>query len=166
MLSLDVFFKVISFKSVVSFSVSRSPLSARFRLIISTVRPAPSTAGSPVWSGIPPTPPLWLQGPRVEICICGTSRCPPRPASSRGWVPVCAANQTSFLEPGFLTDLNLFAQNGAGDFIGGMKFCPMDLSKIYVASGEGRLTLQSFEGHTSTVLATTADCGHDHHNVW
>lgn len=66
----------------------------------------------------------------------------------------------------WVTDLSLFVQNGAGDFIGGMKFCPMDLSKIYVASGEGRLTLESFEGHTPTVLGTTADCNHDYHNVW
>lgn len=58
------------------------------------------------------------------------------------------------------------AQNGAGDFIGGMKFCAMDLSKVYVASGEGTLTLQSFEGRTPTVLSRTHDCGHDHHNVW
>lgn len=82
---------------------------------------------------------------------------------------VCVAEKRSFQNPAslrFLTDLNFSAQNGAGDFIGGMKFCPMDLSKIYVASGEGRLSLQSFEGHTSTVLATTADCGHDYHNVW
>lgn len=83
--------------------------------------------------------------------------------------PLCVANQRYFHDPVFpclLTDLNLFVQNGAGDFIGGMKFCPMDHSKIYVASGEGKLTLQSFEGQTSTVLATTADCGHDYHNVW
>ncbi|KAM9352352.1 DNA damage-binding protein 2 [Symphorus nematophorus] len=55
--------------------------------------------------------------------------------------------------------------NGAGDFIGGMKFCPTDLSKVYTASGEGTLTVQSFEGHTPTVLSRTQDCGHDHHNV-
>ncbi|XP_036963149.1 DNA damage-binding protein 2 isoform X1 [Acanthopagrus latus] len=55
--------------------------------------------------------------------------------------------------------------NGAGDFIGGMRFCPTDLSKVYVASGEGTLTVQSFEGHTPTVLSRTQDCGHDHHNV-
>ncbi|XP_076588110.1 DNA damage-binding protein 2 isoform X1 [Chaetodon auriga] len=55
--------------------------------------------------------------------------------------------------------------NGAGDFIGGMKFCPSDLSKVYVASGEGTLTMQSFEGRTPTVLSRTGDCGHDHHNV-
>lgn len=66
----------------------------------------------------------------------------------------------------WLTDLSLFVQNGAGDFIGGMKFCPMDLSKIYVASGEGRLTLGSFEGHASTLLGTTADCNHDYYNFW
>lgn len=62
--------------------------------------------------------------------------------------------------------LCLCAQNGAGDFIGGMKFCPMDLSKVYVASGEGTLTMQSFEGHTHTTLSRTQDCGHDHHNIW
>ncbi|XP_056273102.1 DNA damage-binding protein 2 isoform X2 [Pseudoliparis swirei] len=55
--------------------------------------------------------------------------------------------------------------NGAGDFIGGMKFCPMDLSQVYVASGEGTLTVQSFEGRTPTVLSRTQDCGHDHHNL-
>ncbi|XP_039665994.1 DNA damage-binding protein 2 isoform X1 [Perca fluviatilis] len=55
--------------------------------------------------------------------------------------------------------------SGAGDFIGGMKFCPTDLSKVYVASGEGTLTMQSFEGRTPTVLSRSQDCGHDHHNV-
>ncbi|XP_047244053.1 DNA damage-binding protein 2 isoform X1 [Girardinichthys multiradiatus] len=55
--------------------------------------------------------------------------------------------------------------NGAGDFIGGMKFCSTDLSRIYAASGEGTLSLQSFEGHTPTLLSRTQDCGHDHHNV-
>ncbi|XP_061138203.1 DNA damage-binding protein 2 isoform X1 [Syngnathus typhle] len=55
--------------------------------------------------------------------------------------------------------------NGAGDFIGGMKFCPSDLSRVYVASGEGTLTLQSFEGLTATILSRTEDCGHEHHNV-
>ncbi|XP_075875411.1 DNA damage-binding protein 2 [Nelusetta ayraudi] len=55
--------------------------------------------------------------------------------------------------------------NGAGDFIGGMKFCPTDFSRVYVASGEGSLTLQSFEGRTPTVVSTVQDCGHDHHNV-
>ncbi|XP_072242035.1 DNA damage-binding protein 2 [Leuresthes tenuis] len=55
--------------------------------------------------------------------------------------------------------------NGAGDFIGGMKFCPTDFSRVYVASGEGTLTMQSFEGRTPTLLSRTQDCGHDHHNV-
>ncbi|XP_075946037.1 DNA damage-binding protein 2 [Anarhichas minor] len=55
--------------------------------------------------------------------------------------------------------------SGAGDFIGGMKFCPTDLSRVYVASGEGTLTMKSFEGRTPTVLSRTQDCGHDHHNV-
>lgn len=55
--------------------------------------------------------------------------------------------------------------SGAGDFIGGMKFCPTDLSKVYIASGEGTLSLHSFEGLPSTVISRTQDCGHDHHNV-
>ncbi|KAM7414674.1 hypothetical protein PAMA_019474 [Pampus argenteus] len=46
-----------------------------------------------------------------------------------------------------------------------MKFCPTDLSRVYVVSGEGTLTMQSFEGHALTVLSRTQDCGHDHHNV-
>ncbi|KAM6960624.1 DNA damage-binding protein 2 [Aplochiton taeniatus] len=54
---------------------------------------------------------------------------------------------------------------GAGDFIGGMKFCPTDLSKVYVASGEGTLSVQSFESCGSTILSRTQDCGHEHHNV-
>nr|XP_061825489.1 DNA damage-binding protein 2-like [Nerophis lumbriciformis] len=55
--------------------------------------------------------------------------------------------------------------NGPGDSIGGMKFCPMDHSRVYVASVEGTLNVQSFEGHAATVLSRTGDCGHDHHNV-
>ena len=62
--------------------------------------------------------------------------------------------------------LSCRAQKGAGDFIGGMKFCPTDLSKVYVASGDGTLSLRSFERCTSTVLATTQDCSHDYHDVW
>uniref|UniRef100_A0A8C6WIR7 DNA damage-binding protein 2 n=1 Tax=Neogobius melanostomus TaxID=47308 RepID=A0A8C6WIR7_9GOBI len=54
---------------------------------------------------------------------------------------------------------------GAGDFIGGMKFCPTDLSKVYTASGEGTLSLNSFEGLPSTVVSRIVDCGHEHHNV-
>uniref|UniRef100_A0A3B3ZJQ4 DNA damage-binding protein 2 n=1 Tax=Periophthalmus magnuspinnatus TaxID=409849 RepID=A0A3B3ZJQ4_9GOBI len=46
----------------------------------------------------------------------------------------------------------LCGQSGAGDSIGGMKFCPTDLSKVYVASGGGTVSLQSFEGLPSTVL--------------
>ncbi|XP_037621934.1 DNA damage-binding protein 2 isoform X1 [Sebastes umbrosus] len=60
---------------------------------------------------------------------------------------------------------NFLQGGGAGDFIGGVKFCPTDLSKVYMASGAGTLTLQSFEGHTPTVLSRTTDCGHDNHNV-
>ncbi|KAA0714977.1 DNA damage-binding protein 2 [Triplophysa tibetana] len=54
---------------------------------------------------------------------------------------------------------------GAGDFIGEMKFCPTDVSKVYVASGDGTLTVQSFEGLQSQTLSRTPDCAHDHHNL-
>ncbi|KAM6936948.1 DNA damage-binding protein 2 [Xenentodon cancila] len=60
---------------------------------------------------------------------------------------------------------SLIQGNGAGDSIGGMKFCPTDFSRIYVACGEGTLTMQSFEGHTATLLSRTDDCGHNHHSV-
>ena len=62
--------------------------------------------------------------------------------------------------------LSCCAQKGAGDFIGGMKFCPTDLSKVYTGSGDGTLSLRSFEHCTSTVLSTTKDCSHDYHDVW
>lgn len=65
------------------------------------------------------------------------------------------------------TSISCFcAQNGAGDFIGGMKFCPTDYSRVYVASGEGKLTLQSFEGQPPTLLSKTSECDHNHHNLW
>ncbi|XP_042562366.1 DNA damage-binding protein 2 [Clupea harengus] len=54
---------------------------------------------------------------------------------------------------------------GAGDFIGGMKFCPSDSSRVYAASGDGSLTLQSFQGLPSQTLSRAQDCGHTHHNV-
>ncbi|XP_019912305.2 DNA damage-binding protein 2 isoform X2 [Esox lucius] len=56
-------------------------------------------------------------------------------------------------------------RKGAGDFIGGMKFSPTDPSKVFLASGDGTLTLQNFDGHPPTVLSRVQDCGHDHHNV-
>ncbi|XP_068168907.1 DNA damage-binding protein 2 [Antennarius striatus] len=55
--------------------------------------------------------------------------------------------------------------NGAGDSIGGMKFCPRDSSKVYVASVEGTLTLQNFESQRPIILSRTPDCGHEDHNV-
>ncbi|XP_067245401.1 DNA damage-binding protein 2 [Chanodichthys erythropterus] len=54
---------------------------------------------------------------------------------------------------------------GAGDFIGEMKFCPTDVSKIFVASGDGTISVQSFEGLQSQILSRTPDCGHDHHDL-
>ncbi|XP_045561907.1 DNA damage-binding protein 2 isoform X1 [Salmo salar] len=63
-------------------------------------------------------------------------------------------NKTSFIQG-----------KGAGDFIGGMTFSPTDPSKVYLASGDGTLTEQSFQGGPATVLSRVQDCGHDHHNV-
>lgn len=57
-------------------------------------------------------------------------------------------------------------QKGAGDFIGEMKFCPRDSSKVFVASGDGTVSVQSFEGIQSQILSRTPDCGHDHHDLW
>ncbi|XP_052008660.1 DNA damage-binding protein 2 [Xyrauchen texanus] len=65
-----------------------------------------------------------------------------------------ALNKTTFIKG-----------KGAGDFIGEIKFCPTDVSKIFVASGDGTLTMQSFEGLPSQILSRTPDCGHDHHNL-
>ncbi|XP_005159091.1 DNA damage-binding protein 2 isoform X1 [Danio rerio] len=63
-------------------------------------------------------------------------------------------NKTSFIQG-----------KGAGDFIGGMKFCPRDSSKVFVASGDGTVSVQSFEGLQSQILSRTPDCGHDHHDL-
>ncbi|XP_030622430.1 DNA damage-binding protein 2 [Chanos chanos] len=65
-----------------------------------------------------------------------------------------ALNKTTFIQG-----------KGACDFIGELKFCPTDTSKVYVASGDGTLTVQSFEGLPAERLSRTVDCGHDHHNV-
>jgi len=79
--------EVAEYLRAVSSSVSRSLLSARCRLIISTVPAAPSTAESPVWSGIPLIPPLLLQPPKVETFFCWTLRSPQRRVLFKGWVP-------------------------------------------------------------------------------
>ncbi|CAB1331789.1 unnamed protein product [Coregonus sp. 'balchen'] len=50
-------------------------------------------------------------------------------------------NKTSFIQG-----------KGAGDFIGGMKFSPTDPSKVYLASGDGTLTVQSFQGGPATIF--------------
>ncbi|XP_071004887.1 DNA damage-binding protein 2 [Oncorhynchus clarkii lewisi] len=63
-------------------------------------------------------------------------------------------NKTSFIQG-----------KGAGDFIGGMTFSLTDPSKVYLASGDGTLTEQNFQGGPGTVLSRVQDCGHDHHNV-
>ncbi|KAL0968839.1 hypothetical protein UPYG_G00272570 [Umbra pygmaea] len=59
----------------------------------------------------------------------------------------------------------LLMQKGAGESIGGMKFSPTDPTKVFLASGDGTLTLKSFEGLPDMVLSRVQNCGHDHHNV-
>uniref|UniRef100_A0A4W4FDG7 DNA damage-binding protein 2 n=1 Tax=Electrophorus electricus TaxID=8005 RepID=A0A4W4FDG7_ELEEL len=54
---------------------------------------------------------------------------------------------------------------GAGDSIGEMKFCPSDASKVYVASGDGTLTLQSFEHLPSETISQVPSCSHGHHSL-
>ncbi|XP_076848414.1 DNA damage-binding protein 2 [Brachyhypopomus gauderio] len=52
---------------------------------------------------------------------------------------------------------------GGGDSIGGMKFCPTDATKLYVASGDGTLSLQSFEHLPSETISRVPECSHTHH---
>ncbi|XP_069479262.1 DNA damage-binding protein 2 isoform X2 [Ambystoma mexicanum] len=55
---------------------------------------------------------------------------------------------------------------GAGDFIGGMKFSPQHLAKLFTVSGDGTLCLQDLNSKPEQqVLSRTLACGHDHHNV-
>ncbi|KAJ0069843.1 hypothetical protein NL108_015069, partial [Boleophthalmus pectinirostris] len=54
---------------------------------------------------------------------------------------------------------------GAGDSIGGLKFCPSDSSRVFAASGDGTVSVRSLDGVNSSVLFGTQRCGHDEHNV-
>lgn len=54
---------------------------------------------------------------------------------------------------------------GPGDFLGDMKFSPFEAEKLYVASGDGTLSLQDLEGRAVQVISRALDCGHEHHNV-
>ncbi|XP_072193075.1 DNA damage-binding protein 2 isoform X1 [Excalfactoria chinensis] len=54
---------------------------------------------------------------------------------------------------------------GPGDSLGGMKFSPYEAAKLYVASGDGTLSLQDLEGRLVQVISRAPDCGHENHNV-
>ncbi|KAG5848913.1 DNA damage-binding protein 2 isoform X2 [Anguilla rostrata] len=54
---------------------------------------------------------------------------------------------------------------GPGDYIAGMKFFPTDSTKMFTASGDGTLSLQSIDVGKAQVVSGTPDCEHHHHNV-
>ncbi|XP_043371714.1 DNA damage-binding protein 2 isoform X2 [Dermochelys coriacea] len=54
---------------------------------------------------------------------------------------------------------------GPGDSLGGMKFSPFEAVKLYVASGDGTLSLQHLEGKAAQVISRTPGCGHEYHDV-
>ncbi|CAN0087425.1 unnamed protein product, partial [Bubo scandiacus] len=54
---------------------------------------------------------------------------------------------------------------GPGDSLGDIKFSPYEAVKLYVASGDGTLSLQDLEGRAVQVISRVPDCGHEHHNV-
>ncbi|KAJ7406108.1 DNA damage-binding protein 2 [Pitangus sulphuratus] len=56
-------------------------------------------------------------------------------------------------------------QKGAGDSLGDIKFSPYEAVKLYVASGDGTLSLQDLESRAVQVISRAPDCGHEHHNV-
>lgn len=57
-------------------------------------------------------------------------------------------------------------QKGPGDSLGDIKFSPYEAVKLYVASGDGTLSLQDLEGRAVQVISRAPDCGHELHNVW
>ncbi|KFW05000.1 DNA damage-binding protein 2, partial [Eurypyga helias] len=54
---------------------------------------------------------------------------------------------------------------GPGDSLGDIKFSPYEAVKLYVASGDGTLSLQDLEGRAVQVISCAPDCGHEYHNV-
>uniref|UniRef100_A0A8D0GHJ8 DNA damage-binding protein 2 n=1 Tax=Sphenodon punctatus TaxID=8508 RepID=A0A8D0GHJ8_SPHPU len=54
---------------------------------------------------------------------------------------------------------------GPGDSLGGMKFSPFEAVKLYVASGDGTLSLQHLDGRAAQVISRTPGCGHEYHDV-
>uniref|UniRef100_A0A6J0U4K8 DNA damage-binding protein 2 n=1 Tax=Pogona vitticeps TaxID=103695 RepID=A0A6J0U4K8_9SAUR len=55
--------------------------------------------------------------------------------------------------------------NGPGDFLGGIKFSPFELNKLYVASGDGTLRLQHLDGQGARMIICTPVCDHEFHDV-
>ncbi|XP_027561047.1 DNA damage-binding protein 2 isoform X1 [Neopelma chrysocephalum] len=64
-----------------------------------------------------------------------------------------------------LTKTCFIKGKGAGDFLGDIKFSPYEAVKLYVASGDGTLSLQDLESRAVQVISRAPDCGHEHHNV-
>ncbi|EMP40989.1 DNA damage-binding protein 2 [Chelonia mydas] len=60
---------------------------------------------------------------------------------------------------------NKRSKKGPGDSLGGMKFSPFEAVKLYVASGDGTLSLQHLEGKAAQVISRTPGCGHEYHDV-
>ncbi|XP_028582303.2 DNA damage-binding protein 2 isoform X1 [Podarcis muralis] len=54
---------------------------------------------------------------------------------------------------------------GPGDSLGGMKFSPFESANLYVASGDGTLSLQHLEGRPAQVISRTPVCDHEFHDV-
>ncbi|XP_005236408.1 DNA damage-binding protein 2 isoform X1 [Falco rusticolus] len=64
-----------------------------------------------------------------------------------------------------LTKTCFIKGKGPGDSLGDIKFSPYEAMKLYVASGDGTLSLQDLEGRAVQVISRAPDCGHEYHNV-
>uniref|UniRef100_A0A8V0ZRW7 DNA damage-binding protein 2 n=1 Tax=Gallus gallus TaxID=9031 RepID=A0A8V0ZRW7_CHICK len=64
-----------------------------------------------------------------------------------------------------LTKTCFIKGKGPGDSLGDIKFSPYEAVKLYVASGDGTLSLQDLEGRAVQVISRAPDCGHENHNV-
>lgn len=169
----------ICFVTFVSYSVSRSRLSALFLPTISTVPTVLLTAESPAWSGTPLTPPLWLQPQKVETFFSGTLRTLQRKALFKGWVPASFLadidDKTNFSatlkktmiilgsswfqncasQMCLMTQCWFSAQMGAGDSVTDMKFNQLNPTQLFTSSIGGTTALRDFSGTTLTVFTST-----------
>uniref|UniRef100_A0A8B9RSL7 DNA damage-binding protein 2 n=1 Tax=Accipiter nisus TaxID=211598 RepID=A0A8B9RSL7_9AVES len=60
-----------------------------------------------------------------------------------------------------LTKTCFIKGKGPGDSLGDIKFSPYEAVKLYVASGDGTLSLQDLEGRAVQVISRAPDCGHE-----